>query len=304
MNEIRNGFAEATATTVGGQLRAAREAQGLSLGEIAERTRIPTRHLTALENDDHQGLPAATYSSGFVKTYARLLGLDGQELAQQFRGELTHAAPRIAYQEVYQPADPARTPSRGLVWVSLLAVVALVLGFLYWRGMRSEDPVAVASAPPAEAPAPAPAQPVATPQAPAATPAPAAANGPAVLTAESPVWLRITDGEGKLFEGMLDAGKSFTVPDTAIDPRLLTGRPNALKVTVGSSVIPPLGPPEQRVRNVSLKPEALLERLSGGTGERAVPLTPDPVNIASDTDSIPAKPASAAAPATSQAGPN
>ncbi|QJU59547.1 helix-turn-helix domain-containing protein [Sphingomonas sp. AP4-R1] len=304
MNEIRNGLAEATATTVGGQLRAAREAQGLSLGEIAERTRIPTRHLTALENDDHQGLPAATYSTGFVKTYARMLGLDGQELAQQFRGELTHAAPRIAYQEVYQPADPARTPSRGLVWVSLLAVVVLVLGFLYWRGMHSEDPVAVASAPPAESPAPA--LPAAKPQAPAATPTPATAGGPAVLTAESPVWLRVTDGDGKLFEGMLDTGKSFTVPDTAADPRLLTGRPNALKVTVGSSVIPPLGPPEQRVRNVSLKPEALLERLSGGTGERAVALIPDPVNIASDTDSVPVRPAPAptSAPATPQAGPN
>lgn len=298
MNEIRNGIAEATSSTsVGGQLRAAREAQGLSVGDIAERTRIPSRHIAAIESDDHQGLPAATYSSGFVKTYARLLGLDGQILAQQFRAELSHSTPRATYQEVYQPADPARTPSRGIVWVSLLAAAVLVLGFLYWRGMRSEDPVAIASAPPAAAPAPASApvqaQPAAAPAAPAA---PAATNGPAVLTADSPVWLRITDAGGaKLFEGMLDTGKSFTVPDSATDPRLLTGRPNALKVTVGSTVIPQLGPPEQRVRDVSLKPAALLDRVSGGSGENAAPDT-----AAAPTPATP----DAATPVTSQAGPN
>jgi cytoskeletal protein RodZ len=298
MNEVRNGLAEATSTSVGGQLRAAREAQGLSLGEIAERTRIPTRHLAAIENDDHQGLPAATYSSGFVKTYARMLGLEAQELAQQFRAELTEAAPRLSYQEVYQPADPARTPSRGLAWISVLVAVVLVLGFLYWRGMRSEDPIAVASAPPAQSPAaaPPPAQPAA-----AATPAPitpGTASGPTVLTADSPVWLRITDaGNAKLFEGMLDAGKSFTVPDSASDPRLLTGRPNALKVTVGTAVIPPLGPPEQRVRNVSLKPAALMDRISGGTGEAAPAAEP--------AIAVPAPvPPDASAPVSSQAGPN
>jgi cytoskeletal protein RodZ len=299
MNEVRNGLAEATSTTVGGQLRAAREAQGLSLGEIAERTRIPTRHLTAIENDDHQGLPAATYSSGFVKTYARMLGLDAPVLAQQFRAELTETAPRASYQEVYQPADPARTPSRGLALVSLLVAVVLVLGFLYWRGMRSEDPVAVASAPPAQAPAsltPAPAPPaVAVPT--AATPA--ATNGPAVLTAESPVWLRITDaGDAKLFEGLLDTGKSFTVPDGASDPRLLTGRPNALKITVGTTVIPALGPPEQRVRNVSLKADALLGRVSGGTGDAAAAFAPVPAA------NEPTPAAAATTPVTNQAGPN
>ncbi|PZU08630.1 helix-turn-helix domain-containing protein [Sphingomonas sp.] len=263
MNEIRNGIAEAIPTTVGGQLRAAREAQSLSLGDVAERTRIPTRHLTAIESDDHRGLPAATYSSGFVKTYARMLGLDGQALAQQFRAELTEAAPRPAFREVYEPADPARTPTRGIAWASLLVAAILVLGFLYWRGMRSEDPVAVAAAASDQAPAPTPA-PAAPAAVPAATaPALVATGGAVVLTAESPVWLRISEPSGaKLFEGMLDTGKSFAIPAEATDPRLLTGRPNALKVTVGDTIIPPLGPPEQRVRDVSLKAAALLERVS------------------------------------------
>ena len=260
MNEIRNGLAEATSTTVGGQLRAAREAQGLSLGDIAGRTRIPTRHLAAIENDDHSELPAATYSSGFVKTYARLLGLDGLTLSQQFRVELSETAPRTIQQEVYRPADPARTPTRGIAWASLFAVAVLVLGFLYWRGTHSEDPVIVAAATSDVAPIAASAAPSA---APATSVAPAPESGTTILTAESPVWLRISEpGGAKLFEGLLDTGKSFTVPANAVDPRLLTSRPNALKVMVGNTVIPALGPPEQRVRDVSLKPSALLGRAS------------------------------------------
>lgn len=295
MNEVRNALAEATFTTVGGQLRTAREDQKLTLGEIAERTRIPTRHLAAIEGDDHAGLPAATYSSGFVKTYARLLGLDGQSLAQQFRVELAHTSPRSSYQEVYEPADPARTPSRGLAWIGLLAAAVLVLGFLYWRGMRTEDPIAVAST--------AQDQPAASRPAPAVSPAaapPSATGGPTVLTADSPVWLRISEpGGAKLFEGLLDTGKSFTLPDTAVDPRLLTSRPNALKVTVGSTVIPPLGPPEQRIKDVSLKPATLLARASAApAGDLTIP-TPEPASA----NPVPVGP-SATTPVTNQAGPN
>ena len=51
--------------TVGERLREARQAQGLELGEIGARTRVPLRHLLAIEDGDYSGDALATYAVGF-----------------------------------------------------------------------------------------------------------------------------------------------------------------------------------------------------------------------------------------------
>ena len=61
--------------TVGQRLKEAREAKGMSVEDVAAQTRIPTRHLTSLEESDWDKLPAATYSIGFAKNYAGVVGL-------------------------------------------------------------------------------------------------------------------------------------------------------------------------------------------------------------------------------------
>ena len=74
--------------TVGQRLREAREAKGLSIEEIAAQTRIPTRHLASLEVSEWDKLPAATYSIGFAKNYAGVVGLDRTEIGDQLRAEM------------------------------------------------------------------------------------------------------------------------------------------------------------------------------------------------------------------------
>ncbi|WP_197277115.1 RodZ domain-containing protein [Sphingomonas profundi] len=76
------------------------------------------------------------------------------------------------------------------------------------------------------------------------------------------MWLRIYEGNGgeRYIEKVLNPGEAFTVPATAKDPQILTGRPQAVRVTVGATVIPPLGTPERTIADVSLRPEALLAR--------------------------------------------
>lgn len=56
-------------------LRARREAAGLSLQEVAERTKIGSRKLAQIEEEKYEALPAPVYLRGFVLAYARLLGL-------------------------------------------------------------------------------------------------------------------------------------------------------------------------------------------------------------------------------------
>jgi cytoskeleton protein RodZ len=74
---------------VGTALKAARERAGMSLGEVADRLKLSIRQLEAIEHDDFQQLPGATFVRGFVRNYARFLRLDPEplmaRLEQHFR---------------------------------------------------------------------------------------------------------------------------------------------------------------------------------------------------------------------------
>jgi len=64
----------------GGLLRRTREGLGLSLDDIADELHLSKYQIQALEDDDWERLPGMTYARGYVRTYARLLGLDAAEL--------------------------------------------------------------------------------------------------------------------------------------------------------------------------------------------------------------------------------
>ncbi|WP_294391922.1 helix-turn-helix domain-containing protein [uncultured Sphingomonas sp.] len=245
-------------STVGERLRIAREAQGLDVEDIASRTRIPTRHLRMIERGDYAGLPAPTYSAGFIKTYARLLGLDGRELSDQFRTEIGTATVESHKPQPYEPADPRRTPPIGLALLALLVAMVVGLGYLYWRGARDEPVEVAAQASDAPAAAPNRAQPAAQPMAP--TPAPT--GGPVAIGANQDVWVRVSDGGKTLFMGTLKPGNRFDVPADAVDPLLTTGRPGSTTITVGQTPIPSVGDPDRAAKNVSLKADALLARVA------------------------------------------
>jgi hypothetical protein len=83
--------------------------------------------------------------------------------------------------------------------------------------------------------------------------APPAASGPVVLTASAPVWLQVYEKGGKsLFSGELASGQVYAVPADAKAPLLKTGKPEALRVTVGNAAAPAVGPAATTVRDVSL----------------------------------------------------
>jgi hypothetical protein len=79
------------------------------------------------------------------------------------------------------------------------------------------------------------------------------------------VWLRVYDGKGgpALFQNSLKPGERFEIPATASRPMIRTGRPNALRVTVGNREIPPLGAAERTIADVSLLPADLVARAQG-----------------------------------------
>jgi cytoskeletal protein RodZ len=243
---------ETESLTVGERLRAAREEKGLALEDVAAQTRIPQRHLESIETGDWTKLPAPTYTTGFAKSYASAVGLDRTEIGEQLRAEMGgQRVTTTATPEVFEPADPARTMPKWLVFGAIAAVIllVLVLSWLNERSLEDSDQPAVAAA--QDGPAPTPTAPAA--QAPAAMP-----QGPVVLTATAPAWIQVTDGGKSLFAGELAQGQSYTVPATATAPMLKAGKPEALRVNVGTAVAPPVGPPGQVASKVSLLPADLM----------------------------------------------
>lgn len=230
--------------TVGERLRSAREAAGMSLEDVATSTRIPTRHLESIENSDWDRLPAPTYTIGFAKNYAGAVGLDRRDIADQLRGELGGMRPASHPSELYEPADPARSFPKWLLIAAALAVIAVVIGARWWQTRE----YAADGEPFADN---APAEPAAETAPPPSAPAPAA-SGPVVITANEEVWLQVKDGAATLKEGILQAGQSYEVPDAATAPVLMTGKPEALRISVGTADAPPVGPPATTVSNVSL----------------------------------------------------
>jgi cytoskeleton protein RodZ len=236
--------------TVGQRLREAREAKGLSVEDIAAQTRIPTRHLTSLEEGEWDKLPAATYSIGFAKNYAGAIGLDRAEIGDQLRAEMGGTRLPAAGPEIYETVDPARSMPKGLVLgaLAVLVLVVLALSWLSNRSMQADEPVAeVANA---EAPA-------AVEAAPPVSAVPAA-SGPVVLTATDVVWIDIDDGGATLKQGQLAPGETYQLPTSAVAPVLTTGKPEALRIAVGTIQAPPVGQPGRTVTGVSLKGEDLL----------------------------------------------
>ncbi|MFL6766434.1 MAG: helix-turn-helix domain-containing protein [Sphingomicrobium sp.] len=246
--------------TVGQRLKEAREAKGMSLEDIAAQTRIPTRHLSSLEVSEWDNLPAATYSIGFAKNYASVVGLDRNEIGEQLRAEMGGSRPVYAQPEVFEAADPARTMPKGLVFGALALLVFVVLG-LTWFSNRSLEP---------DEPAVAEANIVGPDTAEVVPPpAPAAAQA-VVLTATDAVWIEIKDGPTVLKQGQLTPGERFEVPVNATAPVLTTGKPEALSIAVGSRQVAAVGEPGRTVSGVSLKPADLL-RPATATAQAAAP---------------------------------
>ena len=282
------------ARRTGAMLGEARAAAGIELADIARDTRVPLRHLRAIEDDAHDALPALPYAIGFVKSFARAVGLDGEAVAAQFRAETTKT-PHVPSVATIEPLDERRMPARGLVLTSVAAVLLIIGGLSAWgaglfdappppapaaavsagSGPQSGDAALAAGEPGAALPA----GPAASSPTPAGgvDPAAPATGGGVVLTAREEVWVKISDKVTRTTAkiGVLKAGESYALPAGQPGLVLWTGKAGALAVTVGGRAIPPLGGPVQTIRGVSLAPADLLARAAAAPA--AGPAAPVPI---------------------------
>lgn len=118
--------------TLGEKLQQAREARGITISEVAEQTRISSLYLECIENNDYRTLPGGIFNKGFVKSYARYVGLDEQEALQDYTRIITEQqGTQTDEPKTYKPevlTDESASSS------SLITIVfaVIILGLMTW----------------------------------------------------------------------------------------------------------------------------------------------------------------------------
>ncbi len=133
------------ATTIGEQLRLAREEQGIPLRDISNQTRISMRYLEAIETNDYKRLPGGIFNRSFVKAYARCVHFDEHQAAEgyaQFMREQGQPVDDLEltphYSKVYDEASATRSPVLTVILaIIILAILTLgALAAVHWYQRR------------------------------------------------------------------------------------------------------------------------------------------------------------------------
>ena len=92
------------APTLGEKLRTAREERGISISEVAEQTRISPLYLEAIDADNYKTLPGGIFNKGFVRSYAKYVGIDEQEALQDYSRLIAQTQPAVEEEfKTYRP---------------------------------------------------------------------------------------------------------------------------------------------------------------------------------------------------------
>lgn len=175
-----SGDSDSPPETVGQELRAARLQRGDEIAQVSRALKIRKDHLEALEEDRLEDLPGKTYAIGFVRSYARHLGLDSAQYVERFKQEISGRPEEQAREPAPIHQDDNRRLPQG--WRLIAGMVVVLLGVGVWHllspGGDVNQPVPPAPVlnPPKVAAAPPP-QPIVAPEQ-SATPSPAADSMP------------------------------------------------------------------------------------------------------------------------------
>lgn len=116
---------------IGEQLRKAREEKGLSLEDIEKITKIQYRYLKDLENDEFDKLPGDFYARAFIKQYAQVVGLNGNELLNSLHSDVPEAKPeKYVENSIDNKSEEVRrtTNSKKGLWRAYLPKAATIVG--------------------------------------------------------------------------------------------------------------------------------------------------------------------------------
>ena len=147
---------------IGAQLRSARETLGISLALIAQKTRVQPRIIAAIEHNDLANIPPRPFGRGFIRAYAREVGLDADVMVQAYFAQFGAASAPPPTVQAPIDAAPSTWPHRvswvvpaALLGLAGLLALAIARGGIEPAGVVTAAPTAATESVP-DAPAPAP----------------------------------------------------------------------------------------------------------------------------------------------------
>ena len=233
---------------VGTTLRHARTRTGLSIEDLAATTRITIPLLHAIEQNAFEKVPSGIFARGFIRAYAREVGLDPEEMVHRYleqTGDTVGVAGQAADGEIDEDiramaVDPER-PSGRATWGYGLIVAALLVAFISFTRTADEghEPALGAAAEEFDVPS---SEPDAVP---AAEPLAVATSGNSLLQFDivpsGPCWVEaVVDGKIVVYR-LMQAGERETLSAREIALRI--GDPGTFTYTINGRPGRPLGPP-------------------------------------------------------------
>ncbi|MEX2576049.1 MAG: helix-turn-helix transcriptional regulator, partial [Halofilum sp. (in: g-proteobacteria)] len=124
----------------GEELGRAREQAGIDLRTMAETLHLPENQLRALEADDYASLPPPTFVRGYLRSYARVLGLDDDEIVGAYDGLGSASSDPQLYLSGGREATAHRR-GLALALTALALAVAVSVGAWWWQSRATSSPV-------------------------------------------------------------------------------------------------------------------------------------------------------------------
>lgn len=257
----------------GQRLQREREMRGITLEEIATSTKIGTRSLRALEEEDFDQLPGGIFNKGFVRAYAKYLGIDEEQAVADYllaAGEGEQPLPNPPTEKVPEYSTVREGSGNGR-WVAVALLLLLGAGGYYgWRWyqqtrqVEAQLPAAVVATPAPPPPTPAPASETAaasadaTPSSPELTAGatPAADGFLLEIRAKKDAWISYTADDNPAREVKMKPTDSTVEIHAQKRVKLTLGNAGGVEISHNGKTLPQLGP-ENKPRTVVFTPQGL-----------------------------------------------
>ncbi|MFL6056902.1 MAG: helix-turn-helix domain-containing protein [Actinoallomurus sp.] len=242
-----HGADEGGAVTIGGTLAKARQDAGLSVPQVAGRTRIRETVIKAIERDDFSMCGGNFYSRGHIRSIARVTGIDPEPLVQEYDDTHGGAPQAISARQAFEAKTPIkilerRSPNWSAAMAAALVVVVLYMIYRVASGEESHKSAERAAAPAATTSATVrPSHSAAIAQAPRK-------EVTVGVKAKRASWLSVQDDKGKqLFNGVIRPGQSEQWTGKK-HIRLVIGNGGGVRLTVNGKDLGSPGQDGQVVR--------------------------------------------------------
>ncbi len=127
---------------IGEVLKQARARAGLDIRAVEEQTKIRVKYLRALEDEEWEALPNSAYAKGFLRTYAQVLGLDGEAMVDAYRRQVERGRtdPTFLGDQVLEQRRRLSAESQGPRWLLVvIAIGVVVAAVLLAIGILGDD---------------------------------------------------------------------------------------------------------------------------------------------------------------------